>query len=170
MKDKQGNAKEPEQVEEIKPGDYVRLTDAALKHGPRMMGPLKLYSVGWPNLFQVVHKFEENGVQYLSIGCCCKNLLLNRKNNARLCSGHDQKWFRKMSIGTTEEQEPEREPRKGDRLTSIELPVLGEAAALEFLDNEQNPLLVMRVLGQKVVLNGQTAVDIAKFAQANGLL
>jgi hypothetical protein len=161
---------EPRKDEEICIGDVVSMTPEAFKHAPRLMGPLKLYSVGWPNCFQVVHVFEHEGVPTLTLGECCFNLILNRKTGAHLCSGHKAKWFRKVGGGAEAEKEAPRERKKGDRLTSIDVPVVGEVGALEFHDDEHNPSIILRALKQRVVLNGPLAAEIAKLAQANGLL
>lgn len=158
------------QNETIRPGDVVYLTPDAIKRAPRLMGPLKLYSIGWPNAFQVVHVFDDQGVPHLTIGGCCYNLVINRRTGARLCSGHEAKWFRKLAVAAETPKEPPRARQKGDRTTSIEAPLVGEVGAIEFLDDEHNPAMVIRVLGQKIVLNGKAAVDISKLAQANGLL
>lgn len=173
MKDEEGNVQPdetPPQKEEIRPGDVVCLTPEAIKRAPRLMGPIKLYSIGWPNLFQVIHVFEADGLRHLTIGGCCYNLVINRRNNARLCTGHEAKWFRKVVAQEAPVKEAPRARKSGDRLVSIEAPIVGEMGAIEYLADDQNPAIVFRLLGQKIVLNGKAATDIAKIAQANGLL
>jgi hypothetical protein len=165
--------------EEIRPGDLVYLTQEALRKAPRLMGPMKLYSIGWPE-FQVVKVFEEDGIKHYAISGCCQNLLLNRKTGAWLCWGHDAKWFRKLRVEepATEapppppekEQTPPRERRPGDRILSAEVPVLGEIGAIEFLEDETNPQFIVRFAKQRGVLSGRAAVELFKLAQAKGIL
>lgn len=163
---------------EIRTGDIVGLTEEALKSAPRLMGPIKLYSVGWPNAFQVVHTFvnEENHRPHLTIAGCCYNLVMNRKSGARLCSGHDAKWFKKLFTPGEEpevaEGEPKAKPRErrpGDRLTSLETP-WGEAAAIEYLHDEHNPMLLLRAFGYRTVLNGQFVEQIVQLAKDKGVI
>lgn len=161
---------EARQGEAIRPGDVVYLTPEAIRRAPRFMGPIKLYSIGWPNEFTVVHVFDHEGVPSLTILGCCKHLIINRRTGARLCSGHEAKWFRKISIASESSKEAPRERKKGDRITSIEAPLIGEVGALEFHDDEQNPALTVRILGQKITLTGKAATDLKDLAKANGFL
>lgn len=181
----EGNAHQeaPPQEDVIRPGDFVYLTPLALRKAPRFMGPLKLYSIGWPNEFQVVDVYEQGGVLFLAIGGCCRNLLLSRKTGTWLCGGHEAKWFRKMKVEGEKPAKPEKEPassvppppplrerKPGDRITSVEVPILGEIGALEFLEDDHNPQFIVRSGQQRVVVNGKVAVEIAKIVQANGFL
>lgn len=156
--------------EDIRPGDLVCLTPQAIRRAPRFMGPIKLCSIGWPNEFRVVHVFEHQGKTMLSILGCCNHLIINRKTGAHLCSGHEVKWFQKIDIAPEVPKAAPRERKKGDRVTSIEVPLLGEVGALEFLDDEQNPALSLRIFGQKVTLNGKAALDARDLAKDNGLM
>lgn len=168
----------PAQEEVIRPGDYVYLTPQAIRKAPRFMGPIKMYSIGWPNEFQVVDVFEEGGITWLVISGCCRNLVVNRKSGAWLCGAHEAKWFRKFTVPEPKPAEPEkkepdpspRERKPGDRITSVEVPVLGEIGAIEYLDDEHNPKFVIRAAKQRFVLNGKAGVEIAKILQANGFL
>lgn len=156
--------------EDIQPGDRVCLTPQAIRRAPRFMGPIKLYSIGWPNEFTVVHVFEHEGKTNLSILGCCNHLVINRKTGASLCSGHEAKWFQKIGGAPEAPKEAPRERKKGDRVTSIEVPILGEVGALEFLDDEQKPALSLRIFGQKLTLNGKAALDARDLAKDNGLM
>lgn len=183
MSQDQGNARQKTAAgkDEIRMGDIVCLTPEAIKSAPRLMGPVKLYSIGWPNAFQVVHTFltEENR-PYVTISGCCYNLVVNRKTGMRLCSGHDVKWFKKLytpgeedETATEQEEQadaqaPKRDRHPGDRLTSLEVPLAGEVAAVEYLHDDANPLLVLRFLKQKIAINGKVAEAIAKAGKEHG--
>jgi hypothetical protein len=156
--------------DDIRAGDVVCLTPEAIRRAPRFMGPIKLYSIGWPNQFMVVHVFEHEGKKTLSIMGCCNHLIINRRTGAFLCTGHDAKWFRKIAVTPEVPKEAPRERRKGDRLTSIEAPLIGEVGALEFQDDEQNPALILRAFGQKITLTGKVALDARDLAKDNGLM
>lgn len=174
-KNGQGNVKreepKPEKpVEEFKPGDIVALTEKAMKNGPRLMSPKRLFSVGWPNEFQVVHVFEteEDGV-CLFLNPCCQNLL-NYGTGAWACQGHPVRWEGKTMFQKTTPEVSKRPRKKGDRTTSIVAPVLGELGAIEYLEDEEDPGLVLRILGQQTVMKGSVAKAVAQFAKDNGLL
>jgi hypothetical protein len=174
MRESQGNVRQEEKKperppEEFKSGDIVALTDRAIKKGPRLMSPKRLYSVGWPNEFQVVHVFEtpEDGV-CLFLNPCCQNLV--KRNGAWACQGHPVVFEGTQMFQKTTPEVAKRPRRQGDRTTSIVAPVVGELGAIEYLEDENDPGLVLRILGQQTVLKGSVAKSVAKFAQDNGLL
>lgn len=162
-------------TEVFKEGDHVALTNSALKSGPRMMGPLKFYSIGWPNCFDVTAvKDDSRGGQILWIDQCCKKLLMNRKHNAILCHGHDAKWFRMAlpsEIPDHESKPEESRPRNpGDRAASISLPFLGEVSSLKYFHDEVEPRIVLNVAGKELEFKGKLARDIHEIAKDNGVL
>jgi len=166
----QDGVKKERSLEDFKPGDIVGLTEKGIKAGPRLLSARRLYSVGWPNEFQVIHVFEteEDGV-CLVLNPCCQNLV-NHGTGAWLCRGHPVKW---KGVTMFEKVKPEvtRRPRKqGDRATSIVAPILGELGALEYLEDAEDPGLVLRILGQQTVLKGSVAKALAQFAKDNGIL
>ena len=175
MKAGQGNVKrdtpkEEKTLEVFKPGDLVALTEKAMKSGPRLMSPKRLFSVGWPNEFQVVHVFEtdEDGV-CLFLNPCCQNLI-NHGTGAWACQGHPVKWEGKIMFEKTKPEVSKRPRKAGDRSTSITVPFLGEIGAVEYLADDEDPGLVLRVGGQQTVLKGIVAKTVAQFAKENGIL
>jgi hypothetical protein len=126
--------------------------------------------VGWPNEFQVIHVFEtpEDGV-CLVLSPCCQNLI-NHGTGAWSCTGHPVKLDGKTMFEKVKPEVVKRPRKKGDRATSIVAPLLGELGAIEYLEDEEDPGLVLRILGQQTVMKGSVAKAVAKFAQDNGLL
>lgn len=165
----ENSEKEKPPVEEFRPGDIVGLTAEAIKNGPRLMSPKRLCSVGWPNEFQVVHVFEteEDGV-CLFLNPCCQNLI--KRNGGWACTGHPVKLDGKMMFAKVKPEVVKRPRKKGDRATSIVAPLLGELGAIEYLEDEEDPGLVLRILGQQTVMKGSVAKAVAQFAKDNGLL
>lgn len=174
MKNGQGNVvkdeKKPEKPAEVfKAGDIVSLTERAIKAAPRLMSPKRLFSVGWPNEFQVVHVFEtpEDGT-CLFLNPCCQNLV--KRNGAWACQGHPVIFEGITIFQKTTPEVAKRPRRKGDRTTSIMVPFLGELGAIEYLEDEEDPGLVLRILGQQTAMKGSVAKAVAQFAKENGLL
>lgn len=154
--------KKPKEI--FKPGDIVRLTPDAMKNGPSLMAPKRLYSVGWPNEFQVIDVFEMEDGPYITLNACCRNLI-RHATGAWVCTGHPAKWFEK-----TKPEAAARPRKKGDRSTSITVPFMGELGAIDYLEDEEDPGLVLRILGQQTVMKGSVAKAVAQFAKDNGLL
>lgn len=162
--------KKEEVAENFKAGDIVALTEKAMKNGPRLMSPRRLFGVGWPNEFQVVHVFEteEDGV-CLFLSPCCQNLI-NHGTGAWACQGHPVKLDGKVMFEKVQPEVSKRPRKKGDRSTSIALPLIGELGAIEYLEDEEDPGLVLRILGQQTVMKGSVAKAVAQFAKDNNLL
>lgn len=155
--------------QEIREGDYVQLTAAALKM-PRLslMTPRLLYQIGHPGIFQVLHVFEteEDGI-CLTLGECCRNFVADRKTGQYRCSGHPAVYFEKVMDA---EPATPRARKPGDRSVSAVLPFIGEAAAVDYEEDEENPKLTVRILGKSTVFTGTLARIFGEAAKHNKIL
>lgn len=148
---------------EIREGDFVRITPAALKMARlSMMTPRLLYQIGHPGIFQVVHAFEtkEDGICF-TLGECCR-YYVDRRTGQYRCSGHPSIYFEKIA--------EERKHNKGDRSTSVSVPWVGEVASVDFVDDEANPKLTVKIAGKPTVFTGMLAKIFGKAAQDNKIL
>lgn len=159
----------------IKVGDAVRLTKTGFRKLSKDTKPLQLVKIGWPNAFQVTRILEHpvHGLQ-ISLGTCCN--FMAKKNGKPYCSAHPAKYFEvipagEMPRGSKEpKDEKPRDSQPGDLLTSVLLPLVGEAAAVEYMNDIEKPAIALRLFGQKVVLNGTVAKQVSKMAQDLGIL
>lgn len=159
----------------IRVGDAVRLTKTGFRKLSKDTKPLQLVKIGWPNAFQVTRVLEhpERGLQ-ISLGTCCN--FMAKKNGKPFCIAHPAKYFEVIPAGEIPrgskepKEEKPRDNQPGDRLTSVHLPFVGEAAAVEYMNDIENPAIALRLFGQKVVLNGPVAKQVSKMAQDLGIL
>jgi hypothetical protein len=146
---------EAEEIEEFAVGDCVRLKDKYLKDKDlRMMGPRKLLSIGWPNEFWVDRVGSDRSGQAISFNSCCCNLL--DKKGGYLCRWHQAKYFERTKPEVMGEDRPK---RKGDRTASVVTP-LGDFASFEYLEDDENPGLVLNILGKKVKINVRKVLEV----------
>lgn len=149
--------------EEIRPGDLVQIRAASFSEAK--MTPIDLFNVGWPNMFLVLEAFDHEGKKCLRLDPCCE-WMVNRATGAFLCRGHYTKYFEKVHEAVI------REPKKGDRKTSVQLPFVGDVVSLDYQNEEENPTLLLQVKGLRgpIGLSGEKAREIAEWAKNAGIL
>lgn len=144
----------------FKPGDIVALTGAALRIGRlETMTPRALYQLGRENRFLVIETFEtaDDGPCVMLSPCCFKYVDRRANGMKPRCKGHPVVYFEKVGIL--------RAPKKGDKASSLTLPILGELFGLEWQDDEENPRLNANVLGLRGSATGFVAKFLKKLAE-----
>lgn len=150
---------------EIKEGDIVALTPAALKMGRlEAMTPRLLYHIGHENRFIVDKTFEteEDGL-CLKLFPCCFRFVNDHQTKQFRCKGHPAIYFDK--VGTV------RTPQKGDKSSSLVLPILGEIFRFDYKEDENAPKFSadLPVLGKGVV-TGFLAKFVKQLAEEGKIL
>jgi hypothetical protein len=149
-------------------GDAVRLKNKIVKSATyKMLGPRRLISVGWPNHFYVERVGTSEGEPVITLSACCYNL--GEKDGSFQCKGHPTSLFEKVAPEIVGHEEPPPPRRKGDHFGSVVTP-LGKVASYEYRNDEQNPELVIDILGKKFSIDGSAARKIADLAKEKGLL
>lgn len=146
-----------------KEGDFAVLTPTAMRMGRLdTMSPKLLYQLGWDDPFAVMHVFEtaEDGVCLTLYPCCLQ--LRDRRTGKYRCTGHPAIYFQKVEYG--------RHARKGDRSTSVTLPLIGEILSVDYEEDAENPRARAKIFGQETVVTGELARILAKVAQDNKVL
>lgn len=169
------SASKTKALEDIRPGDVVAITPAALRMARlSTMSPRLLYQIGWPNAFQVMHVFdtEEDGV-CVTLDACCMNLV-DRRTGKNRCTGHPVVFFEKLEPerpkGKAEKEQPERQRKPGDRGTSVSVPWIGELASIDFQEDEHNPTLTINIAGKRTMFTGSLAKIFAEAAKQSNIL
>jgi hypothetical protein len=140
----------PAQIaEEFEAGDIIRLKTSVLTNDEVLMAPIDLFKIGHPNEFLVVEAFD--GGDYgpcVTLRQCCF-LFENHSTGLTTCKGHPAIYFEKMR--------KDRIKQKGDRLASVKIPWVGEVAAFEYEEDEENPTAKFRIAGKECTLEGAPA-------------
>lgn len=164
-----GNAEgAPDPVAEpqaFQPGDVVALTASALRID-RISGmtPRLMYSIGHRNEFLVFDTYEDPEDGLCLVLECCRGGYVNRsKNGKQKCGGHPAIYFQTI--------DRIRLPKKGDKASSVHLPLVGQLAGLRWEQDEDNPRLTLDLpFGQKLEALGPLAQMFKKIAENSGIL
>jgi hypothetical protein len=151
-------------VMEFTEGDLVALTQAALRvNDIANMRPRKLYEIGAPNEFVVLHTFMHDAEgPCLTLYPCCTRFI-DRQSGKPYCTGHPVIYFEKIGR--------KRLPKKGDKSAAIQVPfVPGELVGMHFEEDEDNPKLSLNILGKQLSISGPLAKSVKKFAEENNYL
>lgn len=160
---KKGNV-EPEEVdipktaEVFEEGDIAALSPAALRIGRlKEMSPRMLHKIGHPNEFIVLDSFvsEEHGLCITLWPCCYR--FIHRDSGKIRCKGHQAALFEKKGAI--------RQPKKGDKSTSVSIPLLGQILGVTYQDDETNPELNANIFGFKSGVTGVLAKLVKKYAE-----
>lgn len=144
----------------FKPGDIVALTGAALRIARlETMTPKQLYQIGRENRFLVMETFEspEDGPCIMLNPCCIKYVDRRANGIKPRCKGHPVVYFEKVGVL--------RAPKKGDKSSSLTLPLLGELFGFEWEDDEENPKFNANILGLRGSATGFVAKFLKKLAE-----
>jgi len=147
-------------------GDPVRLKNKIVRDpAHKLMGPRLLMKIGWPNLFYVERTgATSEGESGVILSACCFNL--GDGKGGHRCKGHPASFFEKIKP----EVEGEDRPRKpGDRTASVTTP-LGDILNAKYLDDADNPGLIINLFGKKFRANGAWVKQVADLAKEKGLL
>lgn len=146
-----------------KEGDFAVLTPSALRMGRlEAMSPRLLHQLGWDEPFGVMHVFEtqEDGLCLTLYPCCMR--LRDRRTGKFRCTGHPAIYFQKTEYG--------RQQKKGDKSTSVSLPLIGEILSFDYEEDPQNPKARAKIFGQETLVTGEFARILAKVAEDNKIL
>lgn len=166
---KNGNVRREErsktqEVPQFEKGDVVALTAAVIRRRDYgNMTPRLLYEIGHPNEFLVTDVFEtpDDGPCVQLYPCC--RIFEDRENGKIRCTGHPAILFQKIKRT--------RQPKKGDRSSSLHLPFMEHAlAAIHWEEDESSPILKAQVLGKEVSLTGPLAKIVKQLAEDNNIL
>lgn len=148
-------------------GDAVCLKSKYFGKTHRDMGPrLLIDKVGWPNLFYVEKVgVSEEGQPAIVLSACCYNLE-TPKGDWR-CKGHPASFFEKIRPEVEGEDRP-RTRKPGDRTASVMTP-LGEVASYEYQEDDENPGLILKILGRRFKANGLWLKQVLALAKEKGL-
>lgn len=143
----------------LKPGDIVALTSAALRIGRLApMTPRQLYQLGHENRFLVLEVFEtDDEGPCVMLSPCCFSYIDRRSGGGKpRCKGHPSVYFEKVGVF--------RMPRKGDKSSSIALPLIGELLRFDWQEDEDNPGFNMNIGGLRASSTGFFAKLLKKLA------
>lgn len=153
-----------EEIPHFEKGDVVALTAAVIRRRDYAnMTPRLLYEIGHPNEFLVTDAFDtpDDG-PCVQLYPCCRRFEDREKGKIR-CTGHPAILFQKIK--------KVRQPKKGDRSSSLHLPFMDQAlAALHFEEDDASPTVRANILGKEVSLSGPLARMVKEFAEGNNLL
>lgn len=165
-----GNVRvDPQEIPETRPaafqpGDVVAMTPATLRIGRlATMTPRQLYQIGHKNRWVVLETFETHDEgPCLMINPCCIEYT-DWKSKGPRCKGHPAVYFEK--VGTV------RVPKKGDKSSSLILPLIGDALGLRWEEDEDNPKIVGNALGKDLIgAVGPLARFLKKLAEDQKIL